>query len=569
MPRRNRPYLNDSSAEPEVRVRDNATSPAVPPIPSGTAPADTASHGPSAFPPPAVSESQDLPRKSAEADKYPPEDSSAENLPPADFQLRRRKTTFLSDNPSDSDAFDPQKALNRRRQQEASSSPNSVRDGWLRSSQNVGYIPPDSGSGHAHRQRPSELPSKLTRGARTLQHDLGERLDRGKKSETEATSRRSPGTRAGTGSLSGNPPRQNGSAGNRTGNGSPAGSGFSLFGRSISSDTIRLILMGIFGAIALFSLVMIARIVWRSIRTSQLNDELSQKHSQFAEADTTSEPIIYQAELDSEGTVPDETVATDETPPAELDDSVLSTELVAVETEESASGEPSEPVATSTPPPAVLSTKFHQIGGEALPEMAALYKDNHDLVGWLNIPEVLDLPVVYKDNVYYLTHDFHKQKNTSGTLFLDVNHPYKEKSQNLLFHGHNMRDGSMFGRLTQYKSNLTFLKNNCFINYSSLWEKDRYVIFAVLQVSLNPRDSSFFNYFTHMTFQSDLEFVSYISDLMDHSMYAIPVDVKPSDALITLSTCLDDDRLVIVARKCRQGESTHRLKELVSSASRQ
>ena len=39
------------------------------------------------------------------------------------------------------------------------------------------------------------------------------------------------------------------------------------------------------------------------------------------------------------------------------------------------------------------------------------------------------------------------------------------------------------------------------------------------------------------------------------SLYSIPVDVRADDALLTLSTCLDDDRLVILARRLRDGET--------------
>ena len=53
------------------------------------------------------------------------------------------------------------------------------------------------------------------------------------------------------------------------------------------------------------------------------------------------------------------------------------------------------------------------------------------------------------------------------------------------------------------------------------------------------------------------------------SMYAIPMDVKPSDALLTLSTCLDENRLVVIARRQRDGESKASLRETVNMAVRQ
>ena len=127
----------------------------------------------------------------------------------------------------------------------------------------------------------------------------------------------------------------------------------------------------------------------------------------------------------------------------------------------------------------------------------------------------------------------------------------------------------MFGRLVQYETNLQFLKNNPFIQYSTLWRKEQYVIFAVLHVSLDVHNEKFFNYYTHPTFSSDNQFETYVRALQNRSVFSIPVDVEPSDALLTLSTCLDNDRLVIVARRLREGESKSDVRRLVQLADRQ
>ena len=336
--------------------------------------------------------------------------------------------------------------------------------------------------------------------------------------------------------------------------------------RSASSSTstwIRRAAVTVLSCIALFSLIMIVRIISRSIRTSHLYNELSEKHTEAATINASNPLIIYS--------LSDDTAQTDSLSEDTQDIQDMLPSYEAFRSANQSQEAEADSVPSSTPMPAqiVSSTTFHQIGGDALPEMAALYADNSDLVGWLNIKGVLDLPVVYKNNVYYLTHDFHKKNNTSGTIFLDENHPFKSTTQNLLLHGHNMRDGSMFGRLLQYRSNLSFLKKNCIIDFSSLWVHEEYVIFAVLETSLEPSDPSFFNYFTHAKFKTDDSFNNYISQLMIQSIYAIPVDVKPSDPLITLSTCLDDDRLIVVGRRRRENETTHRLRQLVASSVRQ
>jgi len=308
--------------------------------------------------------------------------------------------------------------------------------------------------------------------------------------------------------------------------------------------------------VALVSLYNIGSILLRTFRTTRLNAQLSARYASMSSdhGGDDEEPafVVYEGEATPE-------------PVQEI-----TPEPTAEPTPEPAAQQEEKPENKATAAPELVkSTKFHHMGGDPLPEMEALYNENRDLVAWINIPEVIDLPVVYKNNDYYLKRDFYKQKNTAGTIFLDENHPFKEKAQNLLLHGHNMKDGTMFGRLTQYIYDRTYIKNHPFINLSTLWRKEQYVIFAVLDVSLDPRDEAFFNYFTHATFSSDAEFTSYIRQLQLRSMFAIPIDVEPTDALLTLSTCLEENRLVIVARRLRPGETRQDMRNRIHTATRQ
>lgn len=287
-------------------------------------------------------------------------------------------------------------------------------------------------------------------------------------------------------------------------------------------------------AVMIVSLFMIAGICRRSMRTKKLNEELSALHA----GQTTAAPYVP---------------AQEETP------------LTSAPT---ASPEPS-PEASPSPSPAAQETAFHRYGGTPLEHMETLYDQNHDLIGWLSVSEVIDLPVMYRDNSYYLTHDFNKNKNTAGTLFLDVNHRFTEKTQNLLLHGHNMKDGTMFGRLVHYLQDIDYYRSHPFVRFDTLWETEEYVIFAVLRVPLDVYDERFINYYSHPTFASDASFDAYVRQLQLNSAYAVPIDVKPSDALLTLSTCIDEDRLVIVCRRIRDGETRTRLNELVRLAQRQ
>ena len=215
------------------------------------------------------------------------------------------------------------------------------------------------------------------------------------------------------------------------------------------------------------------------------------------------------------------------------------------------------PRPTATPRPV-----YQTIGTQVRTALTPLYEINSDLVGWLSIPGVIDLPVVYRNNVYYETHDFYGREDKAGTLFLDKNHPLRSTTQNLLIHGHNMRDGTMFGRLLQYETNLSYVKDHGIIHFDTIYEEQTYVVFAVMIASFNSSSSRYFDYYTHATFASETEFTNYVYAVRARSLYSIPVDVRADDALLTLSTCLDDDRLVILARRLRDGhiieQGTHK-----------
>ncbi len=205
-----------------------------------------------------------------------------------------------------------------------------------------------------------------------------------------------------------------------------------------------------------------------------------------------------------------------------------------------------------------LLMQYRKAGGKMLPQMSKLYDSNRDIIGWVQIPGVVSLPVVYRDNVYYLDHDFNKVKNNSGTLFLDANHPLASKSQYLVIHGHNMHDGSMFGIIPHYKRT-QYIKDHGIAWFSSLYTEDGYVAFAVIHTSTNRKASNFVAYTGTPTFSSITQFDAFVNLIKKNSLLSVPIDVQPSDALLALSTCDGDDRIVVFFRKIRANESEQEL----------
>ena len=213
----------------------------------------------------------------------------------------------------------------------------------------------------------------------------------------------------------------------------------------------------------------------------------------------------------------------------------------------------------------VASTLFHKASGSPLPAMEELRKRNRDLIAWLKIDGVLDLPVVYRNNEWYLNHDFEGKKNPSGTLFLDEAHPLTEQTQTLLIHGHNMKDGSMFAQLTHYQR-ADWCQRHSLIHLTTLWERETYMVFAVVRTTMDPSSPDYVNFFTHRTFATDREFVEFIRLLEAKSGFHSGLTVRPENALLVLSTCIGEERLIVAA--CRLGADESKYTALSSQQKR-
>jgi sortase B len=190
----------------------------------------------------------------------------------------------------------------------------------------------------------------------------------------------------------------------------------------------------------------------------------------------------------------------------------------------------------------------------------SLYDKNHDVKGYIKIPGTkVDYPVMQSaDNDYYLHHTFDRLVDDHAALFLDYRDKISPQSDNLIIYGHNMADGQMFGQLNFYQK-IDTLKDSSVITCNTLYGNYKWKVFAVFMTNTEPKLGYVFNYLI-TDFSSDTSFNSFVNEAKARSMFNIPVDVKPGDKLLTLSTCayeLPDgaERFVIMARRVRDGES--------------
>lgn len=200
---------------------------------------------------------------------------------------------------------------------------------------------------------------------------------------------------------------------------------------------------------------------------------------------------------------------------------------------------------------------------EVLEEYVDFYNENPDFVGWIEIYPYINNPVVQStDNEFYLKHNFDQQPTENGTIFADYecNLTPDRRTANVILYGHNLITHNYFQPLSYYRSKgIDFLKENYLVNFDTLYDRGQYLIFAVMLVNTKEEHGEVFDYQNDITFSSEAEFNDFIGECLDRSYYYTGINVKYGDELLTLSTCdfsmFSDMRLVVVARKLRNGES--------------
>lgn len=88
------------------------------------------------------------------------------------------------------------------------------------------------------------------------------------------------------------------------------------------------------------------------------------------------------------------------------------------------------------------------------------------------------------------------------------------------------------------------------------------------EVSINPSDADYLPFWAYENFTTQSQWNAYVGKIRELSRYRTQVDVQPGDRLLTLATCSGADnsrRLLVAARKVRDGESTLTLKQSVYS----
>ena len=201
-------------------------------------------------------------------------------------------------------------------------------------------------------------------------------------------------------------------------------------------------------------------------------------------------------------------------------------------------------IALPTPPPVQDS-------------FAALLAANPDTVGFLEIEGMLSLPVVQRpnDNEHYLDHSFEGAEAPEGTLFLDGMNRLVPEDDCLIVYGHNMKNHTMFGRLSAY-GDINHLRQHPVVHFDTIYDNRSYVAFAAFTASMTPGDAHYFDV-RNFIFDPDA-FDKFVLKLRGRSVFRSPIDVRYGDRLLLLVTCdytNREGRFILALRQLRGDES--------------
>ena len=168
--------------------------------------------------------------------------------------------------------------------------------------------------------------------------------------------------------------------------------------------------------------------------------------------------------------------------------------------------------------------------------MQSDYK-NADIIAFLEIPEVMTIPIVKTyNNEYYLTHKLDHNVNSKGTPFMDYR--VKEGDRKILIYGHSAYDYDTempFRQLYKY-DDLEFYKTH---PKMYLYFKDKKYTYDIFSIYLEKKD---FDYVNINSFNG-LTWKEHIEKLKSKSKIIIPIELKEDSKILILQTCRVDEQV--------------------------
>lgn len=175
-----------------------------------------------------------------------------------------------------------------------------------------------------------------------------------------------------------------------------------------------------------------------------------------------------------------------------------------------------------------------------------LQEINTEVVGWLRIEGTnIDGPILQaEDNTKYLTAGYDGAQNPAGAVFLDYECERNFSGQHNILYGHNMKDGSMFHDLVNFKKKSYYRSHQNITVYTQDKEIHlRPVAVVCTEADGIRRRTDFFD----MT-----AFDEYVESMLEGGLYKEEQenDITRLWSFVTCSYEFDNTRTILYAREC-------------------
>ena len=171
-----------------------------------------------------------------------------------------------------------------------------------------------------------------------------------------------------------------------------------------------------------------------------------------------------------------------------------------------------------------------------------LRAQNPDIIGWIYSPDTpINYPIAQsEDNDYYLRRLTDGTRNTAGTIFVDFRNSADFSDRNTLVYGHNMKNDTMFGTLSEYDS------QSYYDSHRTLWllTPERSWKLEPIAGFVTRADSD-----SYTLFDSGEALHGYLEGALARSEFESEVPIDRVERIVTLSTCTYqgvDKRFILV-----------------------
>ena len=174
-------------------------------------------------------------------------------------------------------------------------------------------------------------------------------------------------------------------------------------------------------------------------------------------------------------------------------------------------------------------------------DLKSFTQDHPETVGWIYFEgSQISYPIMQSgDNKKYKTVDYTGAEARTGAIFLDYRSASDFSDYNSIVYGHNMKDGTMFGSLRDYRKDPEYYNDHQYFYIIVPGKKYRYQIFAYMDV---PESYVIYDYVGDASY----EFVKDAEPVRIKSYMDSEIPVNTSKKVVTLSTCTDKDDLQFV-----------------------